>query len=45
MTRLVGAVLACVVGTPEVQAATFWLQHYAHTPLSPAELARSFWRG
>ena len=45
MTRLVVAVLACVVGTTKVQATAFWLQHYAHTPLSPAELARSFWRG
>lgn len=45
MTRLVGAVLACVVGTTKAQAAVFWLQHCTRRPLSPTELARRFWRG
>lgn len=45
MSHILAAVLACVVGTPEVQAAAFWLQHYTRAPLSPAELARSFWHG
>ena len=43
--QLTMALLLPFVDTPDAKAAAFWLQHYAHTPLSPAELARSFWRG
>ena len=44
LIRLTSVVMAvvCSFASP---ADAFWFQHCARTPLTPAELARAFWRG